>query len=198
MRGTSCTKFTLWICSFSYSMTVWLSRTHTWHKQTEFLLLLLFVINNRDNLLFTQRPLAHAVQLKMSVRFYAMKFDTPKKLVFISQPTCLLSLFLSLPFFHQESLWHSRLLHFSRCSSIETEFSVCSSLVEYSKTAQLHLHNETSLCQCEGINTQWSHCDQWHTSCIYKCYFGKCCRGYQGGGFFLLLFFSLTVGYFWN
>lgn len=78
MRGTSCTKFTLWICSFSYSMTVWLSRTHTWHKQTKKIFLLLFVINNRDNLLFTQQPWARAVQLKMSVRFYAMKFDTPK------------------------------------------------------------------------------------------------------------------------
>lgn len=102
-------------------------------------------------------------------------------------PAC--SLFLSLPFFHQESLWHSRLLHFSRCSSIETEFSICSSLVEYSKTAQLHLHNETSLCQCEGINTQWSHCDQWHTSCIYKCLANAAEAIKEGGSFFYCFFF---------
>lgn len=47
-----------------------------------------------DNLLFTQRPWTRAVQLKMSVRFYAMKFDTPKK-ARLHLPTHLLALSFS-------------------------------------------------------------------------------------------------------
>lgn len=54
-------------------------------------------------------------------------------------------------------------------------------LTEYNNTPQLHLLDEASLCQ-------WEVAVMNDVPPASKCYSGKCCRGFQGGGFILLFF----------
>lgn len=108
MRGTSCTKFTLWICLFSYSMTVWLSWTHTWHKANKNIFFMLSSITETTCFSLNDHSV---VQLKMSVRWsYTMTSATPYKPVFPSCNPSALSPALSL-------LCHTKQGHDIHCYS---------------------------------------------------------------------------------
>lgn len=152
MRGTSCTKFTLWICLFRYSMTVWLSWTHTWHIANRNIFFMLSSITETTCFSLNNHSV---VQLKMSVR---LKLHNevwhPQKPVFVSITHLLshsLTLCLSLSKQGHDIQGYS---NFLVAQALKTQFQNAPPLTKYNKTAQLHLRDKTSLCQCEGIITQ--------------------------------------------
>lgn len=79
MRGTSCTNFTSWICIFSYSMTVWLSWTHTWHNANKNMFSFLVLSSITETTCFSLNDHS-VVQLKMSGTFEVTQWSlTPLK-----------------------------------------------------------------------------------------------------------------------
>lgn len=107
------------------------------------------------------------VQLKMSGTFEVTRWSsTPLKArLHLPSVTCLFShsFSLSIPLSIRLSVFLSHSLSKAMTFKVTLIFlllkhrnsiSECSSLTKYNKTAQLHLRDKTSLCQCEGIVTQ--------------------------------------------